>query len=70
VAESGVLLTLRHLCEPRKRRESTQDHWEAILDAFTGCDDIYFAYPTQRAYTNIPEEKIYAGSQKQDPVKN
>jgi small-conductance mechanosensitive channel len=70
VAESGVLLTLRHLCEPRKRRESTQDYWEAILDSFAGCDDIYFAYPTQRAYTNIPEEKINAGSQKQDPVKS
>jgi small-conductance mechanosensitive channel len=70
VAESGVLLTLRHLCEPWKRRESTQEYWEAILDAFAGCDDICFAYPTQRAYTNISEEKIGAGSRKQDPVKS
>jgi small-conductance mechanosensitive channel len=50
VEESGVLLTLRHLCEPRKRRESTQVIWEAILDAFAGCDDIDLAYPTRRFF--------------------
>jgi hypothetical protein len=70
VAESGVLLTLRHLCEPRKRRESTQEYWEAILDAFAGCDDIYFAYPTQRAYTdiNLPHGHHQANEIKTDSV--
>lgn len=57
VEGSGVLLTLRHLCEPRRRRDSTQEIWEAVLDAFSGCPDIDFAYPTQRFYSSIQEGK-------------
>ena len=57
VEDSGVLLTLRYLCEPRRRRSSTQALWEAILDAFAQCDDIDFAYPTQRFYDNVREGK-------------
>lgn len=57
VEESGVLLTLRHLCEPRHRRDSTQQIWEATLDAFNDCTDIDFAYPTQRFYNNTIEGK-------------
>ncbi len=52
VHESGVLLTIRYLCEPRRRRGTEQDKWEAILKAFAQEDDIQFAYPTQRFYTN------------------
>lgn len=50
VKASGVLLTIRYLCEPRKRRDSTQTVWEAILEAFCQHPDIDFAYPTQRFY--------------------
>ncbi|RII30413.1 MAG: mechanosensitive ion channel protein MscS [Geobacter sp.] len=57
VEESGVLLTARHLCEPRHRRESVQAIWEQILEAFASCDDIDFAYPTQRFYNNTTEGK-------------
>ncbi len=57
VEDSGVLLTLRYLCEPRRRRASTEALWEAILDAFHQCDDIDFAYPTQRFYHNVAEGK-------------
>ncbi len=52
VKESGVLLTTRYLCEPRRRRSTEQEKWEAILKAFAKEDDIQFAYPTQRLYTN------------------
>lgn len=69
VEDSGVLLTLRHLCEPRSRRESTQDIWEAILDAFAGCDDVDLAYPTKRFFNNILEGKTDTGSPPQEPVK-
>jgi small-conductance mechanosensitive channel len=53
VAESGVLLTVRHVCRSRHRRESTQEIWEDVLDRFAEYDDIDFAYPTKRAYDNV-----------------
>lgn len=57
VRDSGVLLTIRYLCDPRQRRGSEQEIWEAILDAFAAHDDIDFAYPTQRHYLNNREGK-------------
>lgn len=57
VKDSGVLLTMRYLCDPRKRRSSEHDVWEEILDEFSKCSDIDFAYPTQRFYNNINEGK-------------
>lgn len=57
VRDSGVLLTIRYLCDPRQRRGSEEQVWEAILDAFAGHDDIDFAYPTQRFYHNDREGK-------------
>jgi len=60
VADSGVLLTMRYLCNPRERRATAQEIWEAILEAFGKCDDIDFAYPTQRFYHNVTEGKSEA----------
>jgi small-conductance mechanosensitive channel len=48
VKESGVLITLRYLCEPRKRRGSEQEIWENILREFSKHSDVDFAYPTER----------------------
>jgi small-conductance mechanosensitive channel len=45
VEASGILLTVRHLCQSRHRRESTQEIWEDVLDRFAECDDISIAYP-------------------------
>lgn len=56
VRESGVLLTVRYLCEPRKRRDSTQTVWEAVLNAFAKHADIEFAYPTRRLYSRTVEK--------------
>jgi small-conductance mechanosensitive channel len=50
VAESGVVLTVRFLCDPRRRRISAQSIWEQVLEAFAAEPDIEFAYPTQRIY--------------------
>ncbi len=61
VADSGVLLTLRYLCDPRQRRNSAELIWEDILDAFAGIDDIDFAYPTVRRYINPVEGKPGVG---------
>ena len=57
VKDSGVMLTIRYLCDPRKRRGSEQEIWESILDAFAAHEDIDFAYPTQRFYSNAKEGK-------------
>jgi small-conductance mechanosensitive channel len=57
VKDSGVLLTVRYLCEPRKRRTTTEKLWEHILREFAECDDIDFAYPTRRYYDNLTEGK-------------
>ncbi|MBU2444459.1 MAG: mechanosensitive ion channel family protein [Bacteroidetes bacterium] len=57
VKDSGVLLTMRFMCDPRRRRVTQEIIWEAVLDEFTKCDDIDFAYPTQRFYDNRGEGK-------------
>ncbi len=56
VKDSGVLLTIRYLTEPRKRRGSEEAIWEEILDSFDKHDDIEFAYPTTRFYNRKEEE--------------
>jgi len=50
VKESGVMLTIRYLVKPRKRRTTEQDIWEATLDAFAKESKIDLAYPTTRFY--------------------
>ena len=57
IKDCGVLLTIRYICEPRRRRDSQQAIWEDILNEFARCDDIDFAYPTRRFYNNALEGK-------------
>lgn len=57
VEDSGVLLTLRYICEPRRRRGTTEAIWEDVLRAFAERSDIDFAYPTVRYYHNPVEGK-------------
>ena len=66
VEDCGVLLTLRYLTEPQKRRGRMEAIWEDILRAFAQHDDIDFAYPTQRFYLNSHEGK--PGTVKAPPV--
>ena len=66
VEDCGVLLTLRYLTEPQKRRGRLEAIWEDILRAFAEHDDIDFAYPTQRFYVNSHEGK--PGTVKAPPV--
>jgi len=67
VADSGVLLTIRYLTEPRRRRSSAERIWEDILDALARCDDIDFAYPTQRYFHNPVEGKPEARAEPSPP---
>lgn len=64
VKDSGILLTIRYLCKPRERRGTEQAFWKDILQEFAKCDDIDFAYPTQRFYDNTAEGK--SGTKPQD----
>jgi small-conductance mechanosensitive channel len=57
IKDSGVLLTMRFLCEPRKRRSTEELILEDVLNEFHKCDDIDFAYPTTRFYDNLGEGK-------------
>lgn len=57
VKDIGVMLTMRYLCDVRKRRSTAQQIWEDILIEFAKHDDISFAYPTTRYYNNLTEGK-------------
>lgn len=57
VKDSGVMLTMRYLITPRRRRTSEQSIWEEVLESFSKSNDIDFAYPTQRIYYNLQEGK-------------
>ncbi len=61
VKDSGVMLTIRYMVNPRQRRSSEHQIWEAILDAFYREKDISLAYPTTRFFT----EKQHEESEKQ-----
>ena len=57
VGEDGVVLTLRYLCEPRKRRVTEQTIWEDVLRAFEKEPKIDLAYITRRGFNNTYEGK-------------
>ena len=57
VREGGILLTLRYLDRPRRRRDTEEILWEGVLDAFGAVDDLDFAYPTVRQYRAPQEAK-------------
>lgn len=59
VKEFGIMLTIRYLCNPRRRRGSENEIWQDILDKFSIHDDIRFAYPTTRFYTRGEEQKMH-----------
>jgi small-conductance mechanosensitive channel len=57
VEDSGVKLTIRYLCEPRRRRGSEQAIWEDILRVFDQHADLEFAYPSQRIFARWIENE-------------
>ena len=57
VKDSGVLLTMRYICNVKKRRGVEEIIWEAVLEEFAKHKNIDFAYPTTRFYSNKIEGK-------------
>jgi len=57
IAPHGVALTLRYLSPVRRRRETTRQICEGILEDFARETGIDFAYPTTRFYDNAAEGK-------------
>jgi small-conductance mechanosensitive channel len=60
VDDSGVLLILRFLVSPYDRRYTQELIWEDILREFKKCNDVDFAYPTERRYNYSTEGKTFA----------
>lgn len=61
VKDSGVMLSIRYLTDPRRRRGSAQAIWERALDEFSENDSIDLAYPTIRVFNNPKEGKPNTG---------
>lgn len=57
VRDSGVLLTIRYLCRPKRRRITEENMWEEILSSFAKEADIELAYPTYRIYKPQLEDR-------------
>ncbi|MEM6361485.1 MAG: mechanosensitive ion channel family protein [Bacteroidota bacterium] len=57
VKDSGIMLTMRYLCIPNKRRVTEDAIWKDVLQEFAKSATIDFAYPTQRIYYNLKEGK-------------
>jgi len=57
VKDSGILLTIRYLCEPRKKRSTESHIWEEVLKSFDGEGQIEIAYPTNRIYLRRKQEE-------------
>ncbi|MEM8810668.1 MAG: mechanosensitive ion channel domain-containing protein [Cyanobacteria bacterium P01_G01_bin.38] len=70
VRDSGVLLTIRYLCEPRHRRGTEQSIWETILRTFVQHADIQLAYPTQRFYTPSQISPVHRTTPDNDRLAN
>jgi small-conductance mechanosensitive channel len=56
IVDSGVLLTLRYLTSPQKRRNSEDIISRKILDVFNTTPAIDFAYPTTRFYQQAEQK--------------
>jgi len=56
VRDSGIKLTMRYSCDPRKRRVTEHLIWEDVLRAFATYKDIEFAYPTLRYFDRKVEK--------------
>lgn len=65
VKASGVELTIRYLCEPRKRRSTNEDFWEEIMGFIENNDDVDLAYPTYRIYT---QDSGVAGENREEKI--
>jgi hypothetical protein len=55
---SGILLTIRYLIEPRRRRGTVSAIWDDVLTEFAKTPDIDLAYHTVRSFSNPIEGKI------------
>jgi small-conductance mechanosensitive channel len=60
---SGILLSIRYLIEPRRRRGTVSAIWDDILTEFAAAKDIDLAYHTVRSFSNPIEGKIIGTSE-------
>jgi small-conductance mechanosensitive channel len=58
--ERGIIMTMRFLCDPRRKRGTAMAVWADVLEHLATREDIDFAYPTQRFFSNPIEGKLGA----------
>jgi small-conductance mechanosensitive channel len=61
--DSGILLSIRYLIEPRRRRGTVSAIWDDILTEFAKVPDVDLAYHTVRSFSNPIEGKIIGVSE-------
>lgn len=66
IGERGVVFSIRYVCDPRRRRDSEQAIWEAVLEAFAASDDIDLAYDTRRVFDRSREERTLGSAVPRD----
>jgi len=66
IEADGVQLTIRYVCEARKRRITEQAICEKILAGFSEAPDIDFAYRTTRIFRQTEEGKSYFRSPQEE----
>lgn len=62
VTERGVALSIRYLCEVRRRRDTEQAITEDVLAAFGASEAIDLAYPTRRFFDRLAEGRTLSPS--------
>lgn len=67
VSERGVALTIRYICEVRRRRDTEQLIIEDVLSALAERDDIDIAYPTRRFFDRAAEGRTIGGASAEEP---
>lgn len=56
VRDNGIVLSARYLVDPRKRRSTEQQIWEAVLEKMASQKEITLAYPATRVF--ISDKKV------------
>lgn len=60
--DNGIILTIRYLSPPRRRRIIENDVWEKIFSEVAKNNDITFAYPSTRIYYEGSNDERFSNS--------
>jgi small-conductance mechanosensitive channel len=67
IEDSGILFSLRYICETDNLLAKREEITRAILEAFETDESLNFAYPTQRIIPTAKPEQLFIHPLKQPP---